>query len=56
MREIINLQLLLFAIAPYRSRQIGASLSAAQSFFDLFDRTPAIDNTSTDGQELVREQ
>ncbi|CAF0968271.1 unnamed protein product [Rotaria sordida] len=35
------------------STQIGTSLSAAKSFFDLFDRTPAIDNTSTEGQELV---
>ncbi|CAF1113459.1 unnamed protein product [Rotaria sordida] len=35
------------------SAQIGTSLSAAKSFFDLFDRTPAIDNTSTEGQELV---
>jgi hypothetical protein len=42
-------------IFPYRSKQIGTSISAAQSFFDLFDRTPAMDNTSTKGQQLVRE-
>jgi hypothetical protein len=42
-------------IVSYRSRQIGASISAAQSFFDLFDRTSAIDQTSTKGQQLVRE-
>jgi hypothetical protein len=33
---------------------MGRSVSAIQSFFDLFDRTPAIDNISTKGQELVR--
>lgn len=32
---------------------MGASVSAAQSFFDLFDRTPTIDNGSTNGRELV---
>ncbi|CAF0909180.1 unnamed protein product, partial [Rotaria sordida] len=35
------------------SRQIAASFSAAEAFFNLFDRKPAIDNTSTEGQELV---
>ncbi|CAF1544603.1 unnamed protein product [Adineta ricciae] len=34
-------------------QQIGRSLSAAKNFFDLFDRIPTIDNTSTEGQELV---
>jgi len=34
---------------------MGASLSAAGNFLDLFDRTPVIDNTSIEGQELVRE-
>ncbi len=29
------------------------SLSAAQSFFNLFDRVSAIDNSSTTGKELV---
>lgn len=33
---------------------MGSSLSAAQVFFDLFDRTPIIDNGSTDGRKLVR--
>ncbi|CAF1106708.1 unnamed protein product [Rotaria sordida] len=33
--------------------RINASLSAAQSFFDLFDRTPTIDNTSSKGRKLV---
>ncbi|CAF4941951.1 unnamed protein product, partial [Rotaria sp. Silwood1] len=32
---------------------IAMSISAAEQFFDLFDRKPAIDNTSTEGQELV---
>jgi hypothetical protein len=32
---------------------MGASLSAAQSFIDLFDRQPKIDNGSAQGQELV---
>ncbi|CAF3189747.1 unnamed protein product [Rotaria sp. Silwood2] len=35
------------------SWRIAASTSAAESFFDLFDRKPAIDNTSNEGQELV---
>ncbi|CAF1243777.1 unnamed protein product, partial [Rotaria sordida] len=34
------------------TRQMSDSLSAAQSFFSLFDRTSAIDNSSTDGQQL----
>lgn len=55
MREIINFSLLLTFIVLYRSRQIGTSISAAQSFFQLFDRTPTIDNTSTKGRELVRD-
>ncbi|CAF4979491.1 unnamed protein product, partial [Rotaria sp. Silwood1] len=32
---------------------IAVSISAAEQFFDLFDRKPAIDNTSIEGQELV---
>jgi hypothetical protein len=44
---------LLYAIYS-RPIRIGSSLSAAQSFFELFDRTPTIDNASTEGQELVR--
>ncbi|CAF2151324.1 unnamed protein product, partial [Rotaria magnacalcarata] len=32
---------------------LGTSLSAIHSFFELFDRTPLIDNSSTTGQELV---
>ncbi|CAF1209199.1 unnamed protein product [Rotaria sordida] len=35
------------------SIRVVASVSAAEAFFDLFDRKPAIDNTSTEGQELV---
>ncbi|CAF3865810.1 unnamed protein product, partial [Rotaria sordida] len=35
------------------SRRLAASVSAAERFFDLFDRKPAIDNASTEGQELV---
>ncbi|CAF4000482.1 unnamed protein product [Rotaria sordida] len=31
---------------------MGSSLSAAQIFFDLFDRTPRIDNGSVDGRQL----
>lgn len=38
-----------------RSTRIGSAVTAAQYFFDLFDRIPVIDNTSTEGQELVRE-
>jgi len=32
---------------------MGASVSAARSLFELFDRIPLIDNGSTKGQELV---
>ncbi|CAF1535771.1 unnamed protein product, partial [Rotaria sordida] len=35
------------------SSRVAASFSAAEAFFDLFDRKSAIDNTSTEGQELV---
>ncbi|CAF4636850.1 unnamed protein product [Rotaria sp. Silwood1] len=35
------------------SNNIATSVSAAQAFFDLFDREPAIDNTSTEGQKIV---
>ncbi|CAF4132447.1 unnamed protein product [Rotaria sp. Silwood2] len=35
------------------SRRIAESVSAAETFFDLFDRKPTIDNTSTEGLELV---
>ncbi|CAF4877375.1 unnamed protein product [Rotaria sp. Silwood1] len=36
-----------------RSTRIASSVSAAKTFFDLFDRNPTVDNTSTEGQELV---
>ncbi|CAF3938234.1 unnamed protein product, partial [Rotaria sordida] len=39
-------------IHPTSSR-IASSISSAEAFFDLFDRIPSIDNTSTEGQELV---
>ncbi|CAF3986249.1 unnamed protein product [Rotaria sp. Silwood1] len=32
---------------------MATSVSAAKTFFDLFDRKPVIDNTSTEGQELI---
>ncbi|CAF1062292.1 unnamed protein product [Rotaria sordida] len=35
------------------SSRIASSVSSAEAFFDLFDRIPSIDNTSTEGQELV---
>ncbi|CAF1460739.1 unnamed protein product, partial [Adineta steineri] len=35
------------------ARRIGASFAAAHAFFDLFDRTPTIDNGSNKGQELT---
>ncbi|CAF4637472.1 unnamed protein product [Rotaria sp. Silwood2] len=35
------------------SSRIASSVSAAETFFDLFDRKPAIDNSSTEGQELI---
>lgn len=36
-----------------RMDDTGASLKAAQNFFDLFDRIPTIDNGLDEGQELV---
>ncbi|CAF3633789.1 unnamed protein product [Rotaria sordida] len=33
--------------------KIVGVISGAEAFFDLFDRIPTIDNTSTEGQELV---
>ncbi|CAF1129551.1 unnamed protein product [Rotaria sordida] len=35
------------------SRRLAESVSSAEAFFDLFDRKPAIDNASTEGQELA---
>ena len=37
------------------ARRIGDSLSAARTFFELFDRTSTIDNGSTKGEELVKQ-
>ncbi|CAF1559216.1 unnamed protein product, partial [Rotaria sp. Silwood1] len=39
-------------IVGMKSWRIAASISAAEEFFDLFDRKPAIDNTSGEEQEL----
>ncbi|CAF1578372.1 unnamed protein product [Rotaria sordida] len=36
-----------------KSSRIATSISAAEAFFDLFDRKPTIDNTSTEGRELL---
>jgi hypothetical protein len=47
---------LLTYISIHRTTTIGASLSAAQSFFELFDRIPTIDNATTKGRELVSEE
>ncbi|CAF1285349.1 unnamed protein product [Adineta steineri] len=35
------------------AQRMGASLTAAHAFFDLFDRIPTIDNGSNKGQELT---
>ncbi|CAF1438405.1 unnamed protein product, partial [Adineta steineri] len=35
------------------AQRIGVSFAAAHAFFDLFDRTPTIDNGSNKGQELT---
>lgn len=42
-------------ISTHRTMTIGASLSAANSFFELFDRTPTIDSASSTGHKLVSE-
>ncbi|CAF4911918.1 unnamed protein product [Rotaria sp. Silwood1] len=36
----------------FMSSSLASSVSGAKAFFDLFDRMPTIDNTSTKGQEL----
>ncbi|CAF3959669.1 unnamed protein product [Rotaria magnacalcarata] len=36
----------------FKFDDMGSSLSAAQNFFELFDRIPAIDNSSTEGRKL----
>ncbi|CAF0800865.1 unnamed protein product [Adineta steineri] len=36
-----------------KAQRIGVSFAAAHTFFDLFDRTPTIDNGSNKGQELT---
>ncbi|CAF4818908.1 unnamed protein product [Rotaria sp. Silwood1] len=40
-------------VVGMKSWRVAASISAAEECFDLFDRKPAIDNTSGEGQELV---
>ncbi|CAF4453389.1 unnamed protein product, partial [Rotaria magnacalcarata] len=42
----------IFIFESLRMREMSDSLSAAQSFSNLFDRVSAIDNSSTDGQQL----
>ncbi|CAF3234156.1 unnamed protein product [Rotaria sp. Silwood2] len=41
------------AICEACALRIAASVAAARTFFNLFDRKPAIDNISTEQQELV---
>ncbi|CAF3909111.1 unnamed protein product [Rotaria magnacalcarata] len=43
----------IFCEALSMMEDLGTSLSAIHSFFELFDRAPLIDNSSTTGQELV---
>ncbi|CAF3532126.1 unnamed protein product [Rotaria sp. Silwood1] len=43
----------IFQVIALASSRIGTSLAGADTFFYLFDREPAIDNTSTEGQELI---
>lgn len=43
----------MFYLRHLRAQTIQKSTSAAKVFFDLFDRVPAIDNESTDGETLV---
>ncbi|CAF1325741.1 unnamed protein product [Adineta ricciae] len=47
-----------FSIEAMRSLEltvnpIGGSMASAKRFFRLFDRTPAIDNASTEGKQLI---
>ncbi|CAF3739754.1 unnamed protein product [Rotaria sp. Silwood1] len=59
--EILSLSVFAFAVFTIQalkvlgmiSGRIAASISAAEAFFDLFDREPAIDNTSTEGLEIA---
>ncbi|CAF4269466.1 unnamed protein product [Rotaria sp. Silwood2] len=52
-QEMVGTRLGVICEALALSSSIAASASAADAFFDLFDRIPAIDNTSTEGRELV---
>ncbi|CAF4649621.1 unnamed protein product [Rotaria sp. Silwood1] len=61
--ELVHQLFMVFAFAVFTiqalkvlgmiSGRIAASISAAEAFFDLFDREPAIDNTSTEGLEIA---
>jgi hypothetical protein len=44
----------LYSSLRFRSERLGLSISAAEKYFNLFDRVPTIDSGSTEGQELVR--
>ncbi|CAF4789632.1 unnamed protein product [Rotaria sp. Silwood1] len=52
-QEMTGTRLGIICEALALSSYIAATVSAAETFFDLFDRIPSIDNTSTEGQELV---
>ncbi|CAF4162428.1 unnamed protein product, partial [Adineta steineri] len=55
---IIIIAFVVFVMQAMRSietmaQQIGSSLSAVTTFFNLFDRIPTIDNTSEEGEHLA---
>ena len=37
----------------FSANRMASSMVAAETFFDLFDRIPNIDNLSTEGNKLV---
>ncbi|CAF0847127.1 unnamed protein product [Adineta steineri] len=52
--QAMNLVEQVYSVVSHHSaKRIGSALSAVKIFFDLFDRIPTIDNSSTSGQELV---
>ncbi|CAF1393900.1 unnamed protein product [Adineta steineri] len=55
---IVIIAFVVFVMQAMRSietmaQQIGSSLSAVTTFFNLFDRIPTIDNTSEEGEHLA---
>ncbi|CAF4842339.1 unnamed protein product, partial [Rotaria sp. Silwood1] len=51
--SLVALSIQALRLVGLKSWRIAASISAAEAFFDLFDRKPAMDNTFNEEHELV---